>query len=464
MSELNVNKEIEVPTVREVHQMLAELLSHGEDITWDLLSANQGAILRTKVDEFKGKTCSKSYMHIFDMFTSIWSQRKFTNGQSLTSLFFVMIVDDFSDPNIVEQSRSWYLYPVFRCRRCVEDNSGQNNTSLDCCMVYVSQYDSIEGWDKFVENTRLHPGLMVTPNRGVYKLVNGQVELKTYFVKGGVHGECHSISPEMLSQYATGVQTNMYDRILYQLLNPRGAYEMSDATELSDSLALFTHSVNNFRLASSMIKEQSYHSILSKRLKLVFDKISGETRRIKGKVDLIRSANEVPTEIDLNELFKTRIHRKKLMINEIYSEVPVDLLQIKKIQVEGEEVNLENYGTALIENILCSESFEDLIKNMVEHFEPEMFKLILQLTQTFLEKTREELWQLLKYHFSTETVLYQIILCVMKHHPNMDYNEVNKQSSDILSRVRYYFASASPNTFPELLIKCSKCVGYYYIK
>ncbi|KAH8349519.1 hypothetical protein KR084_000889, partial [Drosophila pseudotakahashii] len=384
-------------TVREVQQMFAELLSHGEDITWDLLSANQEDVMRSKIKELKGHP-----VKIFgspNMFDNIWSQRKYTNGQSLSSLFFVMIVDKVGDPKMAEESRSWYLYPVFRCRRCVgkcmnhnkllvnnskyilEDNTGQNNSSLECCMTYVSQKNTIETWDKFVQDAHFRPGLMVTPNRGVYKLIDGKVDLRTYFIKG----------------------------------------EMS-----------------------------------------VFEKISVENKRIEGTVDIIRSVNEVPKSTELNEFFKTRRHRKKPTINEVHSIVPVDVLQVAKIQIEGEEINLKDYGTALINNIECSESFEDLITNMAGHLKPEMFELILELTQSFMEKSREDLWQLLKYHFSTETVLYQIILCVTKHHPNLDCNEVRKQFSDILSRVRYYFASASPNTFPELLQKCSKCVGYYH--
>ncbi|XP_016966675.1 uncharacterized protein LOC108035520 isoform X4 [Drosophila biarmipes] len=98
-----------VPTVREVQQKFAEILSHGEDITWDLLTANQEEVLKRKLSLFKGNC---------NWFYRIWNQRKYTNGQSLTSLFFVLIVDNVSNPQLAEESRSWHLYPVFRCRRC----------------------------------------------------------------------------------------------------------------------------------------------------------------------------------------------------------------------------------------------------------------------------------------------------------------------------------------------------------
>ncbi|KAH8286351.1 hypothetical protein KR054_007509 [Drosophila jambulina] len=366
------NSESFIPTVREVQQMFAELLSHGDDITWDLFTQNQAEILRKKVKDFEDPKVNRiSTLHWLynpKFFDSIWKQRKFTNGQSLSALFFVMIVDNVSDPKLAEQSRSWSLYPVFRCRRCVDDNTGRNCSSQDCCMVYISQYESFEDWDKFVKSTRLPKGYMVTPFRGVYKLLDGQVELKTYYL-----------------------------------------WERNQT--------------------------------------VVFDQISEEAKRIEGKVDLIRSANEVPSKNELDIMFKTK----------------TNLEGAPSARQRKEDVHLEDYGSALKEYILNLESFDDLIVSMSANLEPEMLKLILKLTQTFVENTREELWQLLKYHFSTETILYQIILCILKRHSDLNIKKIEEQSSDILRRVRYYFAQACPNSRPDLLTKCTKCVGYYHI-
>ncbi|KAI8041672.1 hypothetical protein M5D96_005937 [Drosophila gunungcola] len=221
MSESRNKEDFLIPTVREVQQMLAELLSHGDDITWDLLSANQETILKSKVNELNEVSSERTPGYPL-MFSSIWGQRKFTNGQSLTAAFFVMIVDNVTNPKLADQSRSWHLYPVYRCRRCVEDKNIQAS-SLNCCMVYVTQHATYSNWNEFLNLTTFGPGVMVTPNRGVYKLIDGQ--------------------------------------------NPQDVQQSCDASELSTSLILFTHSVNNLRLASSMINTNNSTKILVDRLK-----------------------------------------------------------------------------------------------------------------------------------------------------------------------------------------------------
>ncbi|EDX16096.1 GD13388, partial [Drosophila simulans] len=113
-----------------------------------------------------------------NMFHWIWSYRKYSKGQSLTSLFFVMLVDNVYDSKMAEESRSWRLYPVFRCRRCVDETGHSSN--VDCCMSYVSQYSIADSWKRFVTHTGFGAGIMVTPNLGVYKQIDGRVELKTY--------------------------------------------------------------------------------------------------------------------------------------------------------------------------------------------------------------------------------------------------------------------------------------------
>ncbi|XP_036670771.3 uncharacterized protein [Drosophila suzukii] len=464
-----------VPTVREVQQKFAEILSHGEDITWDLLTLNQTEVLKRKLSMFKANT---------NMFYWIWDQRKYTNGQSLTSLFFVMIVDNVSNPQLAEESRSWHLYPVFRCRRCV-DKTGQAS-SIDCCMAYVTQNSCCGNWKEFLLLPDFRQGLMVTPHRGVYKLIDGQVELKSYSITdrpcSGLLPKIkdYSITPDSLALASKTLITrkkpkNVFDfplvfefctceRMLSLLLNPDSEQQSCDIVDLSDSLVLFTDTVNNFRLASRMIKEVNCASILINQQRSVFDKISEEAARIEGKVDIIRSANGVPEKVELDNLFQPIQKKRKLRK---LPETPMNIIdvpdspEITTINVKGEDINLEVYGMLLREHIVSLETFEILITSMSEHLEPETFKLILQLTQTFVENTREEMCQLLKYYFSTESVLYQIILSIRRYYPRWDFDEIEEQSSEILRRLRYFFASSDPNSRIEFLKKCDKCVGYY---
>ncbi|KAH8342972.1 hypothetical protein KR059_002513 [Drosophila kikkawai] len=474
------NTECETPTVREVQQMFAELLCHGDHITWDLLA-----------------------VFIAQLINHFQLSGQFNNGQSLSALFFVMIVENISDPKEAEESRSWSLYPVFRCRRCVgnnrfyicisslfsvipttfsDDNTGRNFSSQECCMVYVTQYESFEDWDKFVKSTRLPKGYMVTPFRGVYKLIDGQVELKTYYIWERSNtvlptGQDRCITPKSLAaatkcpshggsadkiRVLDVLPTSKLCLFFYLtkysplLQSQREGQKSSDASELSDSLLLFTHTTKNLQLALDMIKEQSYRNVLGNELKKHFDKIAEESERIEGRVNLIRSANEVPPRHELDKLFSTK--RKRIQEPSEASNPPLDLTTIR---VKGEAINLEDYGSALKEHIISSESFENLIICMSEHLEPEMFKIIVKLTQHFMEIIREGLWHLLKYHIPTETVLYRIILDVIENHPELNFKEVEEQSSDVLKRVRLNFVLANPNSNPDFLTKCPKCGNFF---
>ncbi|SPP90091.1 Hypothetical predicted protein, partial [Drosophila guanche] len=107
---------------------------------------------------------------------------KCANGQSLSALFFAVIVNGVTDLKEAENSRSWSIHPVFRCRRCDADTDGGMSSSPDCCCMYVDQIGLFEDCDAYLKRTALPPGVMVTCDRGVYKLIDGQVELKTYLI------------------------------------------------------------------------------------------------------------------------------------------------------------------------------------------------------------------------------------------------------------------------------------------
>ncbi|XP_016966673.1 uncharacterized protein LOC108035520 isoform X2 [Drosophila biarmipes] len=353
-------------------------------------------------------------------------------------------------------------------------------------MAYVTQNSSYGNWNEFLLLSDFREGLMVTPYRGVYKLIDGQVELKSYPITEQPRPgflpkikDCF-ITPESLSiasktpvirkksenavfqlvpEFCAG------ERMLSLLLNPDSVQKSCDLIDLSDSLVLFTQTFNNFRLAKSMLEEANCLNILVNQERSVFDKISEEAVRINGKVDLIRSSNGVPLKSELDILLQPiQKKRKPKKLPETPKE-PIDVLEnspeINTVKVKGEDIDLAVYGKTLRDHIVSLESFELLITSMAEHLEPEIFKLILQLTQTFVENTREEMSQLLKYYFSTESVLYQIICSIRKHYPSWNFNEIKEQSSEILRRLRYYFASSDPNSRSEFLKKCEKCTGYY---
>ncbi|XP_034483888.1 uncharacterized protein LOC117789014 [Drosophila innubila] len=439
-------------SIREVQQSFAESLGFGNEIIWDLLSDEQARILNTKIETLIPNPCAPTDLPdddekkrqaarekwekqcgVFErmretLFNSVWEQRKYTNRQSLTSIFYVLVATNETNHNTAENSQSWSCHPVFRARRCISDSKGSSNNSSDCCMIYVDENGRVyQNWDSYVTENELPEGIMVTPRRGVYNLTaRGDVLLESWQTPAGsprkkVLGALDTTSavggfaaaglgiagiagftiaaPVMLVAGAVGLASAGYAtaRSGAQLVD-RSAHEQSinvtdrtarshwlgviagavglgaagatsaltaatnagrevsaitqltvnsmniscimmsgtgvvnsvidlflkyndgddistmDVLQLSASLFLFTHSVSNFKLASTIINDTSnsrignYRDTLSNRQRRIFDKMVKETTRVKGvrqaNMDIIRNVNEMPSRQAFNDLYK----------------------------------------------------------------------------------------------------------------------------------------------------------------
>ncbi|KAH8378673.1 hypothetical protein KR009_000650, partial [Drosophila setifemur] len=352
---------------------------------------------------------------------------KYTNRQSLTALIYVMVVSDETDVNRAEDSSKFSCHPVFRARRCVSGSSGRSSDSSDCCNVFVDENGRVyQNWNQYVANNELPEGIMVAPERGLYRLVKDHVRLDKYVTPagssnkkvlgyldtgsalGGFVAACVPIAalctlpvsgPVMAVAGAVGLASagyatarsgsrlvdrsqheqsiNVTDRearghwlgviagavglgaagatqaltvatnagrevgaitqltvngmnitsiaisgtglangILDLILKAQDGDDITgmDLLQLSASLVLFTHSVSNFKLASTIINETAnkniagYRETLSNRQRRSFDKAAKETVRIngntKGKLDIIRNVNEMPSRQQFNDLYK----------------------------------------------------------------------------------------------------------------------------------------------------------------
>ncbi|XP_030239496.1 uncharacterized protein LOC115562330 [Drosophila navojoa] len=188
-------------SIREVQQTFAESLGYANEIIWDLLSVNQAHILKLKIKNLiqdpvvpaglteeerakaeakvqKQKAANEDLRETF--FNAIWSQRKYCNRQSLTSIFYVMVATDETDHTKAAIATEWSCHPVVRVRRCVSISEDSTNSS-DCCMVFVDDQGRVyQNWMAYVENNELPKGIMVAPRRGVYNLINNVVQLETW--------------------------------------------------------------------------------------------------------------------------------------------------------------------------------------------------------------------------------------------------------------------------------------------
>uniref|UniRef100_A0A6P4FFN4 Uncharacterized protein LOC108048292 n=1 Tax=Drosophila rhopaloa TaxID=1041015 RepID=A0A6P4FFN4_DRORH len=441
-------------TAREVQQNFAESLGYAEEIIWDLLSHAQADVLKKKLKELirdpeptpKDKALTtktaadlekdekklnkliadnaKARQIIFD---AVWEQRKYTNRQSLTAIIYVMVVTDEQNLNRVEDSRTFSCHAVFRARRCIAGSSGLSSDSSDCCNLFVDETGRVyQNWEQYVATNELPAGVMVAPERGIYRMVKDQVRLEKYVTPAGttssqvlgymdtgaavggfaaaavpiaalltlpVSGPLMAVAGVVglaSAGYATARSSvrlvdrsqheqsiNVTDRearghwlgvvagavglgaagattaltaatsagrevgaitqltvngmnissivvsgtgvangVLDLILKFQDGDDISsmDVLQLSASLVLFTNSVYNFKLASTIINETSNRSIagyretLSNRQRRTFDKAAKETVRLqgstKGKLDIIRNVNEVPSRQQFNDLYK----------------------------------------------------------------------------------------------------------------------------------------------------------------
>ncbi|XP_061389501.1 uncharacterized protein LOC133324674 [Musca vetustissima] len=166
-------------TIREIQQELAENCGYGNDIIWDQLSKKDSAIMKSKIkqlipDQETGQNSIDKMRE--SIFESLWAQRKYTNGNSVTYIFYVMVTDE-EDFAAAPNSTKYSCHPVFRCRKCVD-----NNNSSTCCMVYVDETGRVyQNWQSFVDDNVLPAGTMISPRRGVYNFyTNGNVILDVY--------------------------------------------------------------------------------------------------------------------------------------------------------------------------------------------------------------------------------------------------------------------------------------------
>ncbi|XP_032574946.1 uncharacterized protein LOC6611134 isoform X1 [Drosophila sechellia] len=692
-------------TAREVQQNFAESLGYAEEIIWDLLSHEQPDVLRGKLcqlirDSPPPETATETekdkkirLKHNADnerarqiIFDAVWEQReldlqiiysivhffagltvyncfpgKYTNRQSLTAIIYVMVVTNETDVNRAEDCRVFSVHPVFRARRCITGSSGTSSDSSNCCNLFIDELGRVyQNWEMYVTTNELPAGVMVAPERGIYRLVRDQVRLDKYTTPagttnrkvlgyldtgsaiGGFFAACVPIAalltlpvsaPLMGAAGVVGLASagyaatrsgnklvdrsqheqsiNVTDRdarghwlgvaggtvglaaagattvlttatnagrevgaitqltvnsmnissivvsgtgvangVLDLILKANDGDEISgmDVLQLSASLVLLTHSVYNFKLASTIINETSnaniadYRRNLSNRQRRTFDKAAKETVRMKGstrgKLDIIRNVNEISPQ-EFNDLFKINknlnqegvrysfapdgkgfllngevqttgaelrasvqhnqggnvlgkvsqpipgshagsgrlqlggVNQVSRLIGPLPTSHPrqepstyaagVFALELSSVIVGGVVFVLEKYGRIIFEHVINAESFESLINTMANQLDPEVFDYIMKLTRTFMDSMLEELTSVLKFYISTESVLYRILVYIVRNFANIPFSVIADHTGEIIAAVRAYFISLNPNAFPGLLQRCPNCIGYFSI-
>ncbi|XP_004525226.1 uncharacterized protein LOC101448794 isoform X2 [Ceratitis capitata] len=342
-----------------------------------------------------------------------------------------------------------------------------------------------------------------------------EVSLATEIVANGMN-----ISSIVLS--GTGVANGMLDIIL----KVRDDEKVSslDIVQVAASFVLFTHSVQNFRYASTLVNEtqhatiQDYRRSLSNRQRKMFDKMSKETIRIRGanrgNIDIIRGVNDLPTKQYLNDLYKvnkklnqakvrpafgvagdgvvlnnevsidTKVLRNNLQNNQgpnvletVKQPIPVSHSKVNVatnsplflnnalgsiILPNNIEIFFATYGFRLFELISNQESFEDIITIMADAFSQDTFNFLMKLAQEFVEKKLDDLKKTVKVFISAETILYRIFVYCEENCFEQSYEYLSRKKDAIMKALQDYFLSFRTFSYSGSR-RCEICSGLYSI-
>ncbi|KAI9576117.1 hypothetical protein GQX74_014600 [Glossina fuscipes] len=272
-----------------------------------------------------------------------------------------------------------------------------------------------------------------------------------------------------------------------------------DVVQMAASLVLFTHSVYNFQMASSIAENarnghiEKYRYSLYKRQRKIFDKYLNETVRIRGntqgKIDIIRHINDIPDRQFLNNLFKidkqlnqnktvapkvkntvlknnvtvnalaqrqsindkngpnvsTSVIKPKPKVtstttntNSIMSHDPVPVLNhnVFLLLANGSKVHIKGFGYQFCKNIYDWEEWCKLTEFIASKFPEDIMRFLMNLSKTFIERLHECRDMVFQKDISTESILFRILkYCYGKLGEDQDFCYLVSISDEILEHL-----------------------------
>eukprot|EP00099_Drosophila_melanogaster_P029445 NP_788521.2 uncharacterized protein Dmel_CG7730 [Drosophila melanogaster] len=263
----------------------------------------------------------------------------------------------------------------------------------------------------------------------------------------------------------TGVANGVYD--LYSKHGDDQAINSLDMLKMASHLVIFTHSINNMRIASKATNGSSLRRALRNQSRKIFDRISQETVKLhneSGQFDIVRTLNEIPFKEVLLSLHNMNSHLSQGLT------VATTLLpQILSYGIGGQMViNMDmlaqKFGGKFVEHIGNLASFTDVLEAMARYFSDQAVQLLMQMTRTFVEENVDYIDRSLNTFVSTEAVLYRILMHCVKTFDDFGEDFLQRQREDILMVVSKYFRSLEPVGEQNCRkYKCNVCKGAYYI-
>ncbi|ALC48407.1 CG7730 [Drosophila busckii] len=546
------------------------------EIIWDSLSAEQADVLKQKIENLICETPQSNAKQLEkqreQLYTNVWQQRKYTNGNLLSSIIYVLVCAE-TDEDAALQSKDYSCHPVIRTRKCLQSNN--SNNSEGCCMVFVDEHARVyTSWQRYLKNNALPKGMLIAPKGGVY---NGDDDvqltvqptpaygLKQKIIKAGdglatTAGLMASVPiaasiavplapPLLLAASVVGVGSAAYStvRAVGRLLDRRwhaqstslrdaearsswlgvaggvvslgasgatkilstspnaaaqiavrgmnvgslvlnggslanGVYELYlkvsdeqllssyDVLQLANSLLLFTHSINNLRLANKMTTGGSMRRLVRQHSRKAYERISLASRRAESssKFDIVRTLNDIPlkeTLLGLHQLHGQLAQGASVVGALSATGLLPNFLQLGAggtLQLQLDSL-LQQFGQQFVQQIGHFSSFLDILEAMMRYFSDKALQLLLQLARSFVEQQVDTIDRHLHTFVSTELVLYRLLMHCVKNYEHCAVEFLEQRREEILNVITNHFAALQAAPSSARKYKCPECKGFYTI-
>ncbi|XP_017028517.1 uncharacterized protein [Drosophila kikkawai] len=262
----------------------------------------------------------------------------------------------------------------------------------------------------------------------------------------------------------TGVINGVYD--MYLKIGDDQAINSLDMLQMASHLVIFTHSINNLRIASKATNGSNLRRALRNQSRKVFDRISQESTKLHssqaGKFDIVRTLNDIPFKETLLSL-----HNLNSNLSQGVAAVTTLLPQIISLGSGGQldlEALAQHFGRKFVQHIGNVSNLTDVLEALARYFSDKAVQLLMEMTRTFLENNVDSIDRTMNTFISTETVLFRILMHSVTTFDSFSEDFLQSRRQEILSMVSKYFRSLeSVNNENCRKYKCAVCKGAYYI-
>ncbi|XP_033238856.1 uncharacterized protein [Drosophila pseudoobscura] len=269
----------------------------------------------------------------------------------------------------------------------------------------------------------------------------------------------------------TGVANGVYD--LYLKVGDDQTLSKLDILQIASSLVIFTHSINNLRIASKVSNRPTLMRALRNQTRKVVRQISQESIKLhngsdSGKFDIVRTFNDIPFKEALLSLHKINAHLSQgaSMVGALGATVLPNFVSLGS---GGQmRLNLEmlgtQFGSKFVEHISSLGNLTDVLDALARYFSDKAVQLFMEMTRTFVEQNIDSIDRTLNTFVSTETVLYRILMHCVHTYDDFAVDFLERHRQDILDVISKYFHSLQPLDEGNCSkYECAVCRGTYYI-